>query len=92
MTKKLSEKYKVEINGAEILTDLGYLESYPIVGQDFIMTNGLAIYNNPEILNILKSGQKPPFLEELDDGAEREKNKSREYSLYLPEQSVAENI
>jgi len=32
-------------------------------------------YTTRKILNIVKSGQKPPFLEELDDGAEREKNK-----------------
>lgn len=54
IVNNLSKKYKVEINGAEILTDLGYLESYPIANQDFLMTNGLAIYNDPEILDKLK--------------------------------------
>lgn len=52
---KLSEKYKVEINGAEILTDPRYIESYPVARQDFVMTNGLAIYKNPDLLDYLIS-------------------------------------
>ena len=60
---KLSKKYKVEINGAEILTDLGYLESYPIAGQDFLMTNGLALYKNPELIDLIKKyGIKKVFM------------------------------
>ena len=60
---KFKDKYKIEINGAEILTDLGYIESYPIIGQDFIMTNGLAISKNPEILDFLISkGIKQVFM------------------------------
>lgn len=55
LVSKLSSRYKVEINGAEILTDFGYLESFPIVGQDFLMTNGLAIYEDPSILDKLKA-------------------------------------
>lgn len=54
LVQNLSKKYKVEINGAEILTDPRYLESYPIVGQDFIMTNGLALYKNPELIELIK--------------------------------------
>ena len=54
LVTKFKDKYKVEINGAEILTDLKYIESYPIVGQDFIMTNGVAISKNPSILDYLK--------------------------------------
>lgn len=60
---KLSKKYKVEINGAEILTDLGYLESYPIAGQDFLMTNGLALYKHPELIDLIKKyGIKKVFM------------------------------
>ena len=54
LVTKFKDKYKVEINGAEVLTDLRYIESYPIVGQDFIMTNGVAISKNPSILDYLK--------------------------------------
>ena len=54
LATKFKDKYKVEINGAEVLTDLGYIESYPIVKQDFIMTNGVAIYKDPSILDYLK--------------------------------------
>lgn len=52
---RFRDKYKIEINGAEILTDLRYIESYPLVGQDFVMTNGIEIYKNPEILDYLIS-------------------------------------
>lgn len=54
LVTKFKDKYKVEINGAEVLTDLRYIESYPIVGQDFIMTNGVCISKDPSILDYLK--------------------------------------
>ena len=51
-----TEKYKiVRIDGAEPLVDLGYLSSYKIVGQDWIMTNGLRIFREPEIIDLLKA-------------------------------------
>ena len=43
----------VRIDGAEPLTDLGYLKSYKIVGQDWIMTNGLRIFKEPEVIDML---------------------------------------
>lgn len=55
LVKKFKDKYKVEINGAEILTNPAYIESYPIIGQDFVMTNGIEINNNPKILDYLIS-------------------------------------
>lgn len=56
LAKFYSEKYKiVRIDGAEPLVDLGYLSSYKIVGQDWIMTNGLRIFKEPEIIDLLKS-------------------------------------
>lgn len=42
----LSKKYNIMINGAEPLVDLRYLNSYPIVNQKHILTNGLALINN----------------------------------------------
>lgn len=55
LAKYYSEKYKiVRIDGAEPLVDLGYLSSYKIVGQDWIMTNGLRIFKEPEIIDMLK--------------------------------------
>lgn len=54
LAKYYSNKYQiVRIDGAEPLVDLGYLKSYKIVGQDWIMTNGLRIYNEPEIIDLL---------------------------------------
>ena len=56
--KILAEHYKnkykiVRIDGAEPLVDLGYLPSYKIVEQDWIMTNGLRIFQEPEIIDLL---------------------------------------
>lgn len=58
------EKFKiVRIDGAEPLVDLGYLSSYKIVGQDWIMTNGLRIFKEPEIIDLLiENGIKNVFM------------------------------
>ena len=54
LCKYYKEKYKiVRIDGAEPLVDLGYLKSYPIIGQDWIMTNGLRLYQEPEVIDFL---------------------------------------
>lgn len=64
LAKYYSEKFKiVRIDGAEPLVDLGYLRSYKIVGQDWIMTNGLRIYKEPEIIDLLnENGIKNVFM------------------------------
>lgn len=64
LAKYYSDKFKiVRIDGAEPLVDLGYLPSYKIVGQDWIMTNGLRIFNEPEIIEMLKdNGIKNVFM------------------------------
>lgn len=64
LAKFYSEKYKiVRIDGAEPLVNLGYLKSYKIVGQDWIMTNGLRIFKEPEIIDMLKeAGIKNVFM------------------------------
>lgn len=54
LVKHLKEKYQININGAEVLTNLDYLKSYKEIGQSFIMTNGKAILTNPDIINVLK--------------------------------------
>lgn len=55
LARYYSDKYKiVRIDGAEPLVDLGYLSSYKIVGQDWIMTNGLRIFKEPEIIDMMK--------------------------------------
>lgn len=50
----LNEKYNVYINGAEVLYNKNYFDSYPVVDQNWMLTNGYAIYNNPSILDFLK--------------------------------------
>lgn len=55
MTAKLSKKYKVDLNGSEILLFPRYLESFVLVDQDRVLTNGLAIYKNPQLMIELKN-------------------------------------
>ncbi len=53
----------VRIDGAEPLVNLDYLDSYPIVGQDWIMTNGLRLYREPEVVDLLvEKGIKNVFM------------------------------
>lgn len=49
----LNEKYNIILNGAEILTDIDYLKSFEYVKQNYFMSNGLAIYDNPKILDTI---------------------------------------
>lgn len=44
----------VRIDGAEVLTNLDYLKTLKLVGQNWIMTNGLRIYYEPETIKLLK--------------------------------------
>lgn len=66
--KELAEYYTkkfktVRIDGAEPLINLAYLDSYKIVGQDWIMTNGLRIYREPNIIDLLiEAGIKTVFM------------------------------
>lgn len=43
VTKELGKKYNIMINGAEPLVNLKYLESYPEINQEHILTNGLSL-------------------------------------------------
>lgn len=44
----------VRIDGAEVLTNLDYLKTLKLVGQNWIMTNGLKIYYEPITIDLLK--------------------------------------
>ena len=50
----LKDKYEIELNGAEVLTNLEYLKAFKIVGQHFILSNGKAIVTNPNAIDALK--------------------------------------
>jgi len=54
IVKKLKSKYQININGAEILTDTGYLKSYKEINQHFVLTNGKVFLTNPNIIEELK--------------------------------------
>lgn len=49
-----SKKYDVYINGSEVLINYNYLKSFYECGQDWILTNGYAIYKDDAVLPLLK--------------------------------------
>lgn len=53
IVRSLKNKYKVLLNGAEVLTNPEYLKSYKEVGQTWISTNGLALMD-PNVIKALK--------------------------------------
>lgn len=55
ITKHLKKKYIVKINGAEVLTNINYLSSFQELNQSYIMSNGIAIYQAPKIIDKIKS-------------------------------------
>lgn len=55
LVRTLKNKYSLNINGAENLTELGYLDSYQEINQTWILTNGKILYENPEVIEYLLS-------------------------------------
>lgn len=55
LTEELAKKHTVYINGSEVLIEPEYFESYRNINQDWFLTNGIAIYKNPDILRYLQS-------------------------------------
>lgn len=45
----MKKGFQVRINGAEVLTNLDYLNLYPLVGQDDLLTNGIILAKQPEL-------------------------------------------
>lgn len=50
----LEKGYRVDLNGAEVLTNPAYLQFYKMTHNTELMTNGLAIYQNPDLLKLIK--------------------------------------
>ena len=50
----LAKGYRVDLNGAEVLTNPEYLRFYKMTNNTELMTNGLAIYQNPELIQKIK--------------------------------------
>lgn len=50
----LSKGYRVDLNGAEVLTNPDYLKFYKMTNNKEIMTNGIAIHDNPSIVQEFK--------------------------------------
>ena len=50
----LASNYEVYINGAEVLVNKKYFDSYKIVNQNWMLTNEFEIYRNPDILDYLR--------------------------------------
>lgn len=53
IVRNLKDKYEIALNGAEVLTNTGYLKSYQELGQKYILSNGLALSMNPKIVDTL---------------------------------------
>lgn len=53
VVRNLKDKYEIALNGAEVLTNLGYLKAYQELGQKYILSNGLAISRNPKTIDKL---------------------------------------
>lgn len=51
----LKDKYEIALNGAEVLTNPGYLKAYRELNQKYILSNGLAVSRNPEMVDTLRS-------------------------------------
>ena len=51
----LQDGKHVRIDDAEVLTNLEYLKTLKLVGQNWIMTNGLRIYQDHSIIKLLKN-------------------------------------
>ena len=43
VVRNLKGKYNIALNGAEVLTNFGFLESYKELGQKYILSNGLVV-------------------------------------------------
>ena len=54
VASNLTNKYEVYINGAEVLVNKKYFDTYKTVKQNWMLTNGFEIYRNPAILDYLK--------------------------------------
>lgn len=49
------QRYNVLLNGTEILLDPEYFEALQLIGQDFIVTNGIALAKNSRLIEELMS-------------------------------------
>lgn len=50
LCKKLMKRYRVLLNGTEILLHPEYFNSLQLVGQNFLLTNGIELARNPKII------------------------------------------
>ena len=53
IVKSLKNKYRIMLNGAEVLTNPDYLKSYKEISQPWILSNGIALLNT-DIINLLR--------------------------------------
>lgn len=54
MIDNLSPRYNISLNGSELLLNDGYLNILNYINQDRVLTNGIVIYNNDQLLNEMK--------------------------------------
>lgn len=51
--KSLGNKYKITLLGGEILTNPEFIKLFPLINQDYLLTNGLALYQFPVLFDQL---------------------------------------
>ena len=54
LVQKLKEKYIINLNGAEVLTNFEYLKSYKEISQNYILSNGKIFLSNDNVFEQLK--------------------------------------
>ena len=93
ITKSLkNEGYNVYINGAEVLTNYEYLKSFKECQQNWLLTNGFAIYNDDSVLPLLKKNG--INIDKLLDKKEKERTYKHmlNYESKLKEPTANKNV
>jgi MoaA/NifB/PqqE/SkfB family radical SAM enzyme len=70
--KLISEGFAVIIAGSEILTNAEYLPAYKIVGQKYILSNGIILNQKPELFDVLKKYEIEEVRLSFDFSAQKE--------------------
>lgn len=53
LAEKLRRKYRVLLNGTEILLHPNFFDTLQLVGQNFLLTNGIELYRNPDMIKTI---------------------------------------
>lgn len=54
LASKLKDKYELNINGTEVLLHEDFFDTYNLIGQRRLLSNGIIIHTNPSIIDKIK--------------------------------------